>query len=670
MLVFVMSTLTIFSQVSNDTTKVINLNSIEVTGVRTSSLAPISQKTISKLDISKDYHGQEMTYVLEKTPSVTTQSDGGQPNGYTYFRIRGIDQTRINATMNGAPLNESEDQGAYYSNYPGFATYIKSIQVQRGVGSSSNGTASYGGSISYETKDGLDKGFDGNLTVGSFNTKQLNVSYGSGLKNKTAYFVGLSTYGTDGYRYHSDGDGSSMFLSIGRYDTNDVLKLNAFTGYSNNQMAWYPTLESNIKIDRQTNELLKDEVDNFKQSMVQLQYTHSFNEKSILSANVYFNALNGTYGVMLPNDSISYWYGVPTDTEKSYDIFNYNLNSSFFGGFVNYRIIFNKFDINTGIHINTYERTHRGIGIINDVESYNNTGYKKEISGYLKTKYTNNNLSLFGDLQIRKTIFNYKQTTSYTTQNLVDTLSVDFGTFINPMFGATYNLSNKDKVYTSFGLTHREPTRIDMFGGYDDYFALNNIKTETVIDYELGYKLNTSKLNLNTNFYFMYFNNQYLPTGVYNTGGLMIMEPVDKSYRMGIEFDGTYKITDNLSTSNSTTLSNNKILSNGYNHVLYSPSIVLNQNVNYKIKNFDVNLSVRYLSDSYINLNDNSAVCPAYATLNGKVGYTFNKFNISLTCINITDTKYYTMGIIDDKGLKRYFVGVPISFYTTVKFNL
>jgi iron complex outermembrane receptor protein len=176
-LVFLVLSVSLFSQEKNDTLKVVDLTDLQVIGIRPGDKTPISQKTLSSNDINGQYFGQEMVFILGNTPSVNTQSDGGNLNGYTYFSIRGIDQTRINMTLNGCPLNELEDQGVYFSNYPGFAMNIKSLQIQRGVGTSANGVASYGGSINFESKNGLDKGININLTNGSFQTQSSNVSY-------------------------------------------------------------------------------------------------------------------------------------------------------------------------------------------------------------------------------------------------------------------------------------------------------------------------------------------------------------------------------------------------------------------------------------------------------------------------------------------------------------
>ena len=276
---------------AQDTTKSISLDDIEVTGVRTDTNTPITQKILTKDDISKIYQGQEMSYILDKTPSIVSQSDGGQPNGYTTIRLRGIDQTRINMTLNGVPLNEPEDQGVYFSNYPNFAMNVKSMQIQRGMGTSANGTSSYGGSINFEGKTGVDKETTAQLGYGSFNTQRINMTYGSGIDKKLALYAGLSAYRTDGYKYNSGGSGYSAFLSGGYYGDKNVIKFTGFNGHSINKMAWYAVSESDIKKDPRTNYNPNGENDAFDQSFAQLQYVRSLTKKSTITTTGYYNHL-------------------------------------------------------------------------------------------------------------------------------------------------------------------------------------------------------------------------------------------------------------------------------------------------------------------------------------------------------------------------------------------
>ncbi len=351
--------------VAQDTTKTVKLTDIEVTGVRTDTKTPISQKILTKEDIGKSYQGQEMSYILDKTPSVTSQSDGGQPNGYTTFRMRGIDQTRINMTLNGVPLNEPEDQGVYFSNYPNFATNIKSLQIQRGVGTSANGTASYGGSLNFEGKTGTEKETSVQMGYGSFNTQRANISHGSGInKHGLAFYTGLSAYQSDGYKYNSGGSGYSAFVSCGYYGEKNVIKFTGFTGRSINQMAWLAVSDSSIKADPRTNYNPKGENDDFTQSFGQLQYVRSITKNSTLTTTGYYNRLNGVWGMFVS----------PTDLMK------FKLGSNFYGIMSNYHLEANKFTLNVGVHGNTYDRTH--IGSIDTTHLYTNIGTKVDYSIY------------------------------------------------------------------------------------------------------------------------------------------------------------------------------------------------------------------------------------------------------------------------------------------------
>ena len=628
---------------SQDSLKVISLSSIEVTGYRPSVNTPITQKTINSIDVTKQSYGQEMVYIIDKTPSITSQSDGGQPNGYVSFRLRGIDQTRINMTLNGVPLNEPEDQGVYFSNYPNFSNNIKSLQIQRGVGSSSNGTSSYGGSINFESKNGLEKGGDLNISDGSFNTKSINTSYSTGLLNdKLSMFGNVSYYDSDGYKYHSGGSGYSAFVSGCYYGLNNVIKLTAFTGKSLNDMAWYAVSEDDIKKDPKTNYNLEGEKDNFKQSFVQLQHNYTFNKKSVLTNTLYYNRLDGDWGMFI-NES---------------DLLNFKLGSNFVGFMSNYFINYHKLKTNIGVHINNYERVHGG-SIENNI-LYSNKGVKSEISCYLKNEYKLNNFTFFSDFQLRKIQF------KYTGDSIMEPIS---WTFFNPRVGINYNINKNNKFYISVGKSNREPTRTDLFKGNDNFSPLNSstIKSESVVDYELGYVLNNDKLYVQSNLFYMDFKNEITLLGAVGLNSLPLMASVDKSCRYGLEFDMSYKLNKNLSINNNTTFMNSEIKGDGVTyHQLYTPKVIVNQNIEYDYNNkISVIISGRYLSSSYIN-PANTEIIPSYTLFNLKVGYYItNNISLSIQGNNLMSIKYYTGGYVYDNN-NCYFVGSPFSLYTTL----
>lgn len=625
---------------SQDTTKSLNLNDIEVTGVRTDSKTPISQKILTKEDITKTYQGQEMSYILDKTPSVTSQSDGGQPNGYTTFRMRGIDQTRINMTLNGVPLNEPEDQGVYFSNYPNFATNINSMQIQRGVGTSANGTASYGGSINFEGKTGLDKETSVQVGYGSFNTQRANISYGSGISKKGfAFYTGLSAYQSDGYKYNSGGSGFSGFVSGGYYGGKNVIKFTGFSGHALNQMAWAGVSDSAIKSDPRINFNPKGENDNFTQSFAQLQYVRSITNNSSLTTTAYYNRLDGNWGMFLSPSNLML----------------YKLSSNFYGVMSNYHIEYKSLSVNLGIHANVYNRTH--IGDTSGLFLYKNTGFKHDYSGYAKIGYSFGKITLFGDIQARNVGFTYVGDVSMAPLNWF---------FINPKGGVTYNYSQKVNYYFSVGQNHREPTRTDMFGGNDNLTTLNIIIPEQVIDYELGSNLKFNKLKMQYNAYFMNFKNEITLLGALGSNGLPLMTNVKKSFRSGIELDLKYKLSNHFYIINSSNYSYCRILSDKSEYIpLLSPSLIVNQGLEYTYKGLVLGVLAKYQSKSYIN-SDNTLTIPQYVLLNANIGYTYKHYSISFQAINLLNNRYYTSGY--GIGTSRYlFVNTPLSGYLTIK---
>lgn len=636
-LLMIFSTSLIFSQ---DTTKSIILNDIEITGVRTDTKTPISQKTLTKDDISKTYQGQEMSFILDKTPSIISQTDGGQPNGYTTFRMRGIDQTRINMTLNGVPLNEPEDQGVYFSNYPNFALNIKSMQIQRGVATSANGTSSYGGSINFEGNNGIDKETAIQIGYGSFNTQRMNISHSTGLNKKFAMFSNLSIYQSDGYKYNSSGSGYSSFISGGYYGEKDVIKFTGFTGKSINQMAWMAVSESDINKDPRINYNPNGENDNFRQSFAQLQYIRSINRNSTLTTTGYYNRLDGKWGLFIS----------PTD------LLTFGLSSNFYGIMTNYHLDLKKLTLNVGLHANSYERNHNGI--INDtLPLYKNTGYKTDYSAYTKASYNIGKFTLFGDLQIRNVGFTYKGDSIMKPLNW---------TFFNPKGGVTYNHSDKVNYYFSVGQSHREPTRTDMFGGQDNLTTLNIITPEEVIDYELGSNIKSKRLFIQYNLYYMDFKNEITLLGALGSNGLPLMTNVNKSFRSGIETDLKYEVFKGVFITNSSNYSYNRIQGDGKEYQpLYTPNLVVNQGFEFNSKGLIIGVLAKYHSESYIN-SDNTLTTPSFAILNANISYTYKEYSISIQGVNLTNKKYYTSGY--SVGTERYFfVNAPMSAYVTLK---
>jgi len=637
-----------------DTTIVIDLQSVTVTGTRLDPKQPITNDVITGDVINAEYRGQEMTYIVAKTPSVTVSSDGGHEQGYTYFRLRGIDQTRLNFTLNGVPLNEPEDQGVYFSNIPMFAQNIKSLQIQRGVGTTSTGVSSYGGSLNFESKSGYKKGGEATLTYGSFQTTTLGLSYSSGLiaNNKLSLFgsAGFQTY--DGYKEHSGGSGYSFFLGGQYYGKTNRVKLTAFSGASNNQMAWFAVSESDIKKNPRTNYNSPDADDNFRQSMVQLQYIQDINETSKLTSTVYYNRLDGDWDLSLIP------YGAP-------DMLNYQLSSDFVGGMLNYGADWQVLRLDLGAHGNHYVRRH-AMAVVPDEDAplYNNRGIRNSASGFVKVGLKLGKFTALFDAEARHTSFDYVGGVPFSQLNWF---------FFNPKGGIVYNQTKNLRYYVYVGHSNREPTRTDMFGGEDDLIQLTLMKPESVIDYELGTEFSIpNRLNLNFNLYFMDFTNELTLVGALGENGLPLMTNVENSFRSGIELDVTYTPHKNIIIGNVTTFAWNQIINDYGGSIgvvktqpLYSPWCVVNQSVRYTIKNFFVGIEAVYNGKSYMDFN-NDYVIPDFFLLNATLGYELlGNMTFKVDFRNLTNQQYFTNGYVID-GERNFFVNAPFSAFGSI----
>lgn len=631
----------------------ITLNTFEVIGVRAAEKAPISKLTLKKNEIQTFYYSQELPLLLDKTPNITTSTDGGHNQGYVYFRLRGIDQTRINMTLNGIPLNEPEDQGVYFSNYPDFTTSLESMQIQRGVGTSSNGVASYGGSINFEAKQGLEGGSELQLGYGSFRTHRISAEVSTGMfgKNKkTAFYSRVSQFSTNGYKYHSGSNGMSFFLHGGHYGEKNILKTIIFTGYSINRLAWFGVPREDIEDDPRTNYNTDREYDHFTQSLVSLIYTRKINNKSNITSTIYYNRLDGNWDLDL------------IDSLK-----NYQLAHNFYGFISNFNYINDNLNLDFGVHINGYNRDHSSTISNSTDKLYTNTGYKNDISSFLKVEYKISNLLFFGDAQLRYTKFRYSGDMEMTNMEWI---------FLNPKVGFTYLINKKTNVYASVGVTGREPTRSDIFYGEDDpsfnYLGYNkNIKAESVTDYEVGTNFKNKNFVIQGNFYYMNFKNELTHLGLFGENSLPIMVNVEKSFRSGVELNFNWILYRNgdalIKYINNSSYSYNEITDDGRKFSpLYTPNFITNNIIHFENKDVYISLEHRYQSESYIDWENNHSV-GSYYTLNVNCGYTFYKnFSFNFRMNNITDQEYFTNGYVEN-GVDYLYINPPFNWFVTLK---
>ena len=639
--------------ISNDTLETITISSSYLAQKET----PFTYTNLYNRKLDKINYGQEASFILSQTPSITAYSDAGNYQGYSYFRIRGIDQTRINMTLDGVPLNEPEDQGVYFSNYPDFLNSIGQLQIQRGVGTSKNGSASYGGSVQFTSPKLSEKAKkEIGIGYGSYNQYRIYGEFNSGLKKNKGLYLRASHLHADGYKERSANTSSSVFYSAGIFNKNATWKATGFIGTQKNELAWLGVSQAEIDLNPKTNANTEED-DKFSQALLQLQHISYLSESSTLQASIYYNFLDGNYDFDLNN-----FLGLPPTPE----MFNYALSSHFIGGFSNYTYEKDWLTAVAGFHLNRYERTHEGsertIGYL-----YRNTGFKNEISIFTKATIEVGLLTFLADLQWRKTNFDY--------DGNVELDQLDW-TFFNPKFGITITPNTNFNIYYSIGKTGREPTRTDLFKGNDnlgtDLFGnpdLGITEAEYVVDHELGLRITRNIFKANLNIFYMDFRDEIVLNGQFGPNGLALNENVDKSYRSGLEFDIKYLIFKRLAINQNLAYTHSKIEDAGITfEPILTPSFIFNNSLSYPIKAFTISLDARYQSSSYIDFANEEKI-DGYVLLNARVRYALKKFSATVFLNNLNNKQYYNNGYVDFDGTPKYFIQAPFHIFTALTYT-
>jgi iron complex outermembrane receptor protein len=594
------------------------------------------------------YTGQEPSFLFTSLPSITAYSDAGSTQGYSYMRIRGIDQKRINMSIDGVPLNEPEDQGAYFSNFPDLLSCMRYVELYRGASGVKNGTAGYGGNIGMSTREGNSKSAAIGAGYGSFNTYRIYGEYSSGTKNNKSFLVRAAHLHSNGYKYNSGNTSESVFMSGKIKD----FKLNILIGHQQNQLAWLGVSDSLIAIDARTNGN-KNENDNFTQGMAQLHYTKG-KGPHFFRACAYYTMLQGNYDFNKNN-----FLGLSTSGE----MYNYAFKSGLPGTYLRYEYNKGKISFDNGVFANSYHRQHIGsekmMGTL-----YTNTGYKNEFSAFSKLDLRFKKLLLSGDLQYRYVNFSYSGNVKMQALNWQ---------FLNPRGLIKFLLS--DELSISYSLAHlgREPTRNDVFGGNDNLLSdsmgnpLLFITTpEYVTDHELGISFSKKQLSVNLTSYYMNFTNEIVLDGKFGPNGLALTNKVDKSFRTGIELSA--KWTNNtIYFENNSSFNYSQIRQQSVEFTpILTPPLIINQDFGYKYKKFVFSTGFRYQGASFIDYA-NSATVNAYFLLHANIHYTTDHLTIGLIANNLTNVKYFNQGYVDWDGAKKYFVQAPMNF--TIRFE-
>lgn len=643
---------------------VVLTDEILISATRANNKTPMAYNNVSGDEIASRNMGQDIPYLLQLTPSFVVTSDAGAGVGYTNFRIRGTDLNRINVTVNGIPANDAESHGTWFVDLPDLASSIENVQVQRGVGTSTNGAAAFGATINMQT-NALRKDAYGEFktAAGTFNTFKNTVSAGSGLLNgKFAVDARLSKVSSDGYIDRASSDLKSFFISAGYYSENTILKVNVFSGFEETYQAWNGISSEKLKTDRTYNScgeytdekrvtrFYDNQVDHYQQDHYQLHFSHKFNSMWNINASAHYTYGRGYYENYKEDKKLAD-YQLPdivfgADTIRRTDLVNRKwLDNRFYG--VTYSVNYGgeKSDFMLGGGYSMYDGDHFGnviwakyYGSSNpNHEWYRNKGKKKDYNFYTKYNYrAGEKLNLFADLQFRRI--------EYSITGIDDDLrdlgqSHDF-TFFNPKFGVSYQPATNQKLYLSFAIANREPNRtafVDKAPGGKTPGA------ETLQDLELGYNYSSSVFSFAANYYFMNYKDQLVLTGEINDVGAPIMVNVDKSFRTGVELQAGVKILKNLQWNGNATFSSNKIknfteyVDNwdtwgqesydlGTTAIAFSPNVVANSQLVFTpVKDFNISFISSFVGKQFIdNTSSNDRVLNSYFVNHLKADYTFN----------------------------------------------
>ena len=650
----------------------VSLDEVLVSAVRVKASSPVTHSNISKEELEKRNLGQDIPMLLNYLPSVTSSSDAGAGIGYTYIRVRGSDASRINVTLNGIPYNDTESQGTFWVNLGDFTSSTQSMQLQRGVGTSTNGSGAFGASLNLLT-DAISEKAYGEISsaFGSYNTQKHTVKFSTGKINNHIEIAGrFSKIDSDGYIDRAFSDLKSYFLQGSYIDDNTLIKAITFGNKEKTYQAWYGLTAEELKEDRKQNPYTyENETDNYWQDHYQLHWNEKLNKNWSTNLGLNYTKGKGYFEQYKEGSAVSKynniveatgtdWYGSPaTDLivrrwlDNDFYVLNFNAN---------YKN--EAYEVISGISASNYTGDHFGEVIwakqfaenanIRD-RYYFSDATKNEFSIYSKASFKlNENLSGLVDLQGR--FVNYKTDGLTSDRN---TLDIDKSySFFNPKFGLTYKINNTNSIYTSYARANREPNRDDFKNGSD-------VQNEVLNDFELGWRLKNEKVVLNTNVYYMLYKNQLIQTGGLNDVGEYLRENVEDSYRFGLEVDANIVLSNKLSMRPNITISSNKIKNFilerddtskniGTTNIAFSPNIIAGNYLNYQpVESLTINFLSKFVGEQYLSNTDTEASkLDSYFTSDLNLTYeikpksTFKSIVLSALVNNIFNKEYVDRG--------------------------
>jgi len=651
------------------------LDEVFVSAVRVTKQSPVTFSNLTKEEIKPRNLGQDIPVLMNFLPSVVTTTDAGAGVGYTGLRVRGSDATRVNVTINGIPYNDAESQGTFWVNMPDFASSTESLQLQRGVGTSTNGAGAFGASLNLLT-DGFSQDAYGQIStsIGSYGTLRNNLKFSTGLLNDHVEISGrLSKIKSDGYIDRARSDLESYFLQAAYKDDNTLIKALMFGGHEITYQAWYgidgQTLRDNrtfnpsgIYTDLDGNTQFYDnEVDNYKQDHAQLLWNEQISDFWSTNIALHYTRGRGYFEQYREADDFS-TYGfepliVDGEEVNTTDLIRRRwLDNDFYGTVFSANYKKEKLDLIIGGGLNKYEGDHFGEVIWARYASnssyrdryYDDSSSKTDFNLYTKANYQlTDQWSLYGDVQYR--IVGYKANGEDT--GLVD----DTFNFFNPKAGVTFDLNANNNFYLSYAVANREPNRNDYENG--------NPKPEKLNDFELGWRYVSPSVQVNTNVYYMNYKDQLVVTGELNDVGAPLRENIGDSYRLGLEVDANIILGEKFSLRPNIAISQNKnkdffidrdgmLQGLGDTNIAYSPGLVAGNVLSYMpCDAMNISLYSKFVGEQYLSNTDTEASkLDSYFTTDFNITYEINMNSIVKSIVfsglvnNIFNEKYVSNG--------------------------
>ncbi len=633
------------------------INEILVTATRITSEKAVTFQTIGQEEIEATYFGQDPSVLIQSlSPSVVSFSDAGTDIGnYVQFRMRGMDQTRINTSLNGVPLNDMIDQGVFFSNFSDFGGAIGRIQLQRGVGLTNGGISAYAGALSFSSPDvfGDRQGGKVNLIAGSFDTRRIAAQYHTGLNdNGSGFYARMSRTITGGYKRHSGSDAYSIFATGGYSGENDVLLISLFGGKTQNDQSYLPVLLSDINADPRTNYNHPNDTDDFEQEMVQIRYGRALSPEWSTTQTLYYGGARGIFP-----------FGLDDTTQLLFGIDN-----NHFGAISEWKFTGGRWNMNAGLHGYTFNRENKNYTAPNiSRPDYADETTKNEVALFAQTTYSLERFDLQMDIQMRHVALNFAADEILSFGGPVPAGKLMHSrkwTFFNPRIGLHYRIATNNSLYASWGKTSREPTRTDILQG--DGSSINEfnlasvlddgiVMSESAHDFELGLRSSWKHFNLDINFFHMYFDQEISQVGALAANSYVpLRQNIPESRRTGMELLAEWFLSTSWSIGTKlafldTRVSRFETTSGSFVDVehIFAPKWMISNRLAYRISSgSEVQVSSRYLGESFMELsNDPEFVIPESFVIDlGLTMELYHSLHLRFLFNNVFDELYFTDG--------------------------